>query len=299
MVREYNQELAVLDSTFNEDRLIPVMERRKAMKDRNQALADQEKSSRDRVYEEIHVGGGGRGPGYGPNAKAKQSIYQSDSTSFALEKERNQGEIAKIDDELNELKEVLQTRKDQLVKPESAGLRDNVNALHALVFGPNGTFMDKFYFILLMLMGAIFESLVLISKLAFKPAFLAYQDEQGQERVRVSNRASKRRQQEDQLEDMKDTLEYQKKASLVNREMELYVIQERHELTMAKAKEKLDHVSEEMDLIYARMKEVDARDKKAKKELKHIYEEVIKPKVIDVQLQKIQGIANELQSGKI
>lgn len=298
LTRQHNAQVAELDSIFQSQKITPLLLRKDSLQSRNQELFRAEKESRDRVYEEVNEGSEGRPPGRGEYAIYKERVHAADSTLFANERVINDTQIGRIEDELAVFNTELGNRKAELVEPESAGLRDHVNALYKLVWGPEGNIMDRVYFVLLFLGGFLFESLVLIAKLSFGRSFEAYQNEVDAERDRVSAQQDKKRVMEDEIEEMEWTKDFQKRSYELQREIEIQTFQSKFDLSKAKAEARFQSVKDEAELVFESIKDTDHIDQKIREELNGLHEKYGKPLVTDFRLEKIKKIAEELRNEK-
>ena len=87
----------------------------------------------------------------------------------------NLGIIAGLKDQRRSLDLQRAERRSRMVVPESAGLRDSVNAMHEMVWGPAGTMSDRTYFVLFFLLGFVLEAMVLVVKGAAHRSIDAYE----------------------------------------------------------------------------------------------------------------------------
>lgn len=292
----YNNDVNTLDNSFQNGQAAPLLEAQAGLVARNQELNNAEKTSRDRVFKEVDEGGNGRPPGYGKNARAKDRIYAADSALFAQERVANITEMERLGVEQAVLNTELTNRKAALVKPEAAGLMDNVNALHKLVWGEKGTMSDKFYFLLLGLLGFLLEALVLIAKLSFGRSFSAYHNEVEAERSRVAASQDKKRINEDVIEDLEMTKEFQERTSPMSRDIDMHKINYANDLSKAKAEARFGKVKDDSDMTFTHIKDVDKIDKKMKKDLNGLYEDYGKKLVTENRLERIKKIADDLKN---
>lgn len=298
LTRQHNAKLTELDYSFQRQKITPLVVRKDSLQSRNQELFRAEKESRDRVYEEVNEGSEGRPPGRGEYAIYKERVHAADSALFANERVINVTQIVRIEDKIAALNAELSNRKAELVKPESAGLRDHVNALHKLVWGAEGNIMDRFYFVLLFLGGFLFESLVLIAKLSFGRSFEAYQNEVDAERDRISAQQDKKRVIEDEIEEMEWTKDFQMRSYKLQREIEIQAFQSKFDLNKAKAETRFQSIKDEAEFVFESIKDTDHFDQKIREELNGLYEKYGKPLVTEFRLEKIIEIAEDLRSKK-
>jgi len=292
----YNEKTTALDNSFQIGKAAPLLKAREALVARNQELNDAEKASRDRVFKEVDEGGNGRPPGYGKNARAKDRIYAADSTLFAQERATNVTEIDRLGDDLVAQNTELNNRKAALVKPEAAGLMDKINALHKLVWGVKGTVSDKFYFILLAMLGFLLETMVLIAKLSFRKSFVTYQDEVDAERNRVANSQDKKRTNQDVIKDLEMTKDFQLRSSPLRRDVDMHEINYANELSKAKAEARFGKAKDESDMIFDHMKDVDRINNEMMKDLNGLYDDYGKTLVTENRLGRIRKIADDLKN---
>ena len=296
--KQYSMEWEKLDSVYREQKITPLLASKEALYTRNQELFNEEKESRDRVYKEVNEGENGRPPGWGPYALDKMRFHSADSTAFANERISNDAAIKLLDDQIGQLRLELNQKKADLNSPNEAGLMENINALHHLVWGEQGRIGDRFFFILFFFIGILFESLVLLSKLAFGKAFMAYQNEEHLERQLVATQQEQKRERKRELEELEQQIHHQRKISRLTIEAQSNMVQDDNDAIIKKLKERIRKSDTEFNLIAKALLDVDKSDEQLKNQLNGLYEPFGKP-LINSRLEHIKQILGHLKRAAI
>lgn len=172
--REYQAEVQKVDRDAYQGDYQRIRTERNALTSRNIQLEQDVEASRRYVLREWLGEAESGVVGQGWRYEAKKSSHKADSAMKYTERAANLVWIGQLDSTLAAFEEKKQQRIQAIVKPEESGLRDNVNALHRLVFGPEGKPMDKLYFLLLFGLGIILEALALIVKPRLSGAVTSY-----------------------------------------------------------------------------------------------------------------------------
>ena len=172
--REHQAEVEKVEGQAYQADYQRIRTERGALTSRNIELEQDVEASRKDVLREWLGEAESGEEGQGWRYEAKNASHKTDSAMKYTERATNLVWIGQLDSTLTALEEKKQQRLQAIVKPEESGLRDNVNALHRLVFGPDGKPMDKLYFILLFGLGIILEALALIVKPRIKGAVTSY-----------------------------------------------------------------------------------------------------------------------------
>lgn len=204
--REYQAKVEQVENNAFSVEYARIRAERKALSERGIQLRGEVEDSRRRVLKEwlgeAKSGVEGQGWRYG----AKLATHQTDSVIKYAELGSIQDRIGRLDSAVNALDGKKQARIQAMVKPEDSGLRDNVNALHRLVFGPEGKPMDKLYFLLLFGLGVILEALVLIIKPGVKGAVADYHKIAIEQAKAATDRAIKKIKDDGLIRNHSDTL---------------------------------------------------------------------------------------------
>lgn len=172
--REYQAEVVKVDGDAYKGDYQRIRAERDTLTSRNIQLERDVEASRQYVLREWLGEAASGVTGQGWRYEAKNASHKADSAMKYTERAANLLRIGQLDSTLAVLEGKKQQRIQAVVMPEEFGLRDNVNALHRLVFGPEGKPMDKFYFVLLFGLGIILEALALIVKPRIKSAVTSY-----------------------------------------------------------------------------------------------------------------------------
>lgn len=211
--REYQAKVEKMDSTAYNGAYASLRNERDATVERNRQLDAGIASSRNYVMlerlGEARSGVEGRGDKYW----AKHEKHLADSSMMYTERAANLVRIGQLDSMLFALEGKKQQRIEAIVKPEKSGLRDNVNALHRLVFGPEGKPMDKLYFVLLFGLGIILEALALIVKPRIKGAVTSYHAIATEKAEKATERAIDEIRGDRLIDNLSDTLDRQQRTN--------------------------------------------------------------------------------------
>ena len=265
--REYQAQVQQVEGTAYTSDFARMRDEREALNEHNINLKREVEASRKYVLSEW-LGEAGHPEGQGWRYEAKLATHRADSAMKYAQVSANVARITQLDSAVR----VLNGKKDQqvqaLVRPEDSGLRDNVNALHRLVFGPEGKPMDKLYFGLLFGLGVILESLVLLIKPGVASAVSDYHTIAREMAKVATDQAINRIQGDGQIVEIRDQI---KSQQIIN------------ELTSKLNVAEMDHrASKSVD-------EIEGKIRKAVKEEEAIHEAVLAAQQRDEEMKRTMG----------
>lgn len=291
---EYRIEVAQMDSTFRVVQVEPIEAQMITIRDRNAALYGKIKESHDRVFAEYDgkATSGVHGPG--KHYWNKVGLHKIDSTAFQSEIAGNDGVQQILQARIDTLRNEHRSRVAEVVRPELAGLRDSVNALHRLIWGPKGTATDQLYFALLFLLGFTLEALVLIVKAALRSTLATYHKIVSDKCERSSKRIMASDQQADDLARSDDLLRFQRRSNEMSKEAAQESYRAASESSVDAIEAKMRQTVKEDEVISEAILQAQQSNTAMKKEMDPLLYEVFGQEIYNLQLAVIKAEVEKL-----
>lgn len=272
LTTNYNAEVNQLDSSFAGgftalDGSIARLEQR------NSALLDSIKASSDRLFREYN-GQEGTRPGDGERYYFKlESFHRPDSLRKTTEIANNLGIIADLKEQRRTLEGQRTERRSRMVLPESAGLRDNVNAMHEMVWGPAGTLSDRIYFVLFFLLGFVLEAMVLVVKGAAHRSIDAYESIASSMSEATKEGIINRHNQEEEVRAAEANGRHQVTMNRITEEFMHEAYRSRQTIAVDEIEGKIHQAVKEEEAIHAAVIHAQRRNERMKEEMGSAYED--------------------------